>query len=98
VKRAALSGRLIVPVYVEGQLSKRFYRTARWRKKLGLKVNIEQILLPDEMFRQRGHHFRLIFGTPVSVEQLREAVGNDPLSQAAELRRLSYALAKEKKL
>jgi putative hemolysin len=93
VKRAAQTDRMIVPVYVEGRLSKRFYRWARWRKRLGVKANIEQIWLPDEMFRQKGRHFRLIFGKPVSVEQLRAAVGPDPLAQAAEVRRLAYALA-----
>jgi putative hemolysin len=93
VKRATQTDRLIVPVYVEGQLSKRFYRWARWRKRLGVKANIEQILLPDEMFRQRGQHFRLIFGEPVSVEQLRKATsGGNYLAMAACVRRMSYAL------
>ena len=94
IKRAVQNDRLIVPVYVEGQLSKRFYRWARWRKRLGVKANIEQILLPDEMFRQRGQHFRLIFGEPVSVDELRAAVGGnrDYLAMAAEVRRRSYEL------
>ena len=93
IKRAAQTDRLIVPVYVEGRLSKRFYRWARWRKRLGVKFNIEQIFLPDEMFRQRGQHFRLIFGEPVSVEELRAATGvTDPRLLAAEVRRRSYEL------
>lgn len=93
VKRAAQTDRLIVPVYVEGRLSKRFYRLANWRKRLGIKVNIEMLFLPDEMFRQRGSHFRLIFGTPVSVEELRTATHNASLLvQAQEVKRLSYAL------
>jgi putative hemolysin len=103
VKRAVQTDRLIVPVYVEGRLSKRFYRWARWRKRLGLKVNIEQVFLPDEMFRQRGQHFRLIFGTPVSAEELRAATsdgtgtgGGNYLAMAAEVRRYSYSLAVEK--
>jgi putative hemolysin len=94
IKRAAQTDRLIVPVYVEGRLSKRFYRVARWRKMLGVKVNIEQIFLPDEMFRQRGEHFRLIFGEPVSVDELREATGGGNYGQmAARVREMSYALA-----
>jgi putative hemolysin len=93
VKRASQTGRQIVPVYVEGRLSKRFYRWARWRKRLGLKANIEQVWLPDEMFRQRGSHFKLIFGEPVSVEQLRIATeGGNPAAMAAELRRLVYEM------
>ena len=38
IKRAVQTDRLIVPVYVEGRLSKRFYRLANWRKRLGVKV------------------------------------------------------------
>lgn len=67
IKRALQTGRQIVPVYVEGKLSKRFYRLANWRKRLGVKVNVEQLFLPDEMFRQRGGHFKLIFGNPIDV-------------------------------
>ncbi len=93
IKRAAQTDRLIVPVYVEGRLSKRFYRWARWRKRLGVKFNIEQIFLPDEMFRQRGQHFRLIFGEPVSVEQLRTATATtNPTALATEVRRRTYEL------
>ncbi|MDR2882434.1 MAG: acyltransferase [Alistipes sp.] len=93
IKRAAQTDRLIVPVYVEGRLSKRFYRWARWRKRLGVRFNVEQIFLPDEMFRQRGQHFRLVFGAPVPVSELRAATGaTDPRVLAAEVRRRSYAL------
>lgn len=94
IKRAAQTDRLIVPVHVEGRLSDRFYRWARWRKRLGIKVNVEQIFLPDEMFRQRGRHFRLIFGTPVSVSELREKVGGDIRAMALEVQRMSYELAR----
>jgi putative hemolysin len=93
VKRAVQTGRQIVPVYVEGRLSKRFYRLAAWRKRLGVKANIEMLLLPDEMFRQKGKHFRLIFGSPVTVDELRAAVGGDAnyFDIAAEVRRRVYA-------
>ncbi|MDR0907960.1 MAG: acyltransferase [Rikenellaceae bacterium] len=90
VKRANQTGRLIVPVFVEGQLSKRFYRLAGLRKKLGIKGNVEMIYLPDEMFRQKGQHFKLIFGEPISPEVLREE-GNY-MMQAQQVRRMSYAL------
>lgn len=94
IKRAVQTDRLIVPVYVEGQLSKRFYRLANWRKRLKIKVNIEMLFLPDEMFRQKGRHFKLIFGTPVSVESLRSAThGGNHMAMAQEVKRMSYALA-----
>ena len=92
IKRAGQTGRPIVPVYVEGRLSKRFYRLANWRKRLGVKSNIEMLYLPDEMFRQRDRHFRLIFGEPIDVETLKRTGGNYHM-QAQEVRRMSYALA-----
>ncbi len=55
----------IVPVYIEGRNSNFFYNLANWRKRLGLKINIEMLYLPDEMFRQQNKKLRIIFGKPV---------------------------------
>lgn len=41
-------------MFVEGRLSNFFYRVARLRVMLGLKLNIEMLWLPDEMFSQRA--------------------------------------------
>ena len=54
--------RMIVPVFIEGENSKFFYRFANFRKKIGIKANIEMLFLPDEMFKQRGHTIRVHFG------------------------------------
>ncbi len=92
IVKALESGRRIVPVYFDGLNSPRFYRVARWRKLLGLRVNIEQALLPGELCDARGRHYRIIFGTPVDVAALR-AKGHTPSVIAATLRRLVYRLA-----
>lgn len=55
----------IFPVHISGQNSKRFYRTANIRKKMGIKLNIEMLLLADEMFRQRGSTILLTMGKPI---------------------------------
>ena len=73
VRMAEQSGRQIVPVYVEGQLSDRFYRLARLRERTGMKFNAEMLLLPDEMIRQSGRSFCIYFGQPISPEQLAAA-------------------------
>lgn len=65
VSKALEFGRRIVPVSFEALNSMKFYRTARWRKKLGLKVNIEQALLPSEVCKSRGKRFRITFLPPV---------------------------------
>ncbi|MEG1611759.1 MAG: acyltransferase [Alistipes sp.] len=70
LKKAYASQREIVPVFVEGRLSNFFYRMTNWRRRLGLKFNIEMLWLPDEMFSQGGKHFRMVVGEPISVAEL----------------------------
>lgn len=53
VKRAAASGRRIVPVFVEGELSDFFYRLSNFRRKIGIRFNIEMLYLPTRCFRRR---------------------------------------------
>jgi len=84
-------GRDIVQVRFEALNSPMFYKTARLRKKSGLKVNLEQALLPRELFSQRGKRFRVVFGSPVSAEEMRTS-GKSPLELAAMLRDLVYSL------
>lgn len=55
IAKAKKYERDIVPVYIDGENSNFFYNLARLRRKLGLKVNIEMLYLPDEMFSQRNH-------------------------------------------
>jgi len=55
----------IIPVWVEGRNSNFFYNFAYWRKKLGIKINIEMFFLPDEMFKQRDKKITVHFGKPV---------------------------------
>lgn len=81
----------IVPLYFEGENSKKFYNTARWRKKLGIKFNIEQILLPSEVCKARGKEFKVTFGQPISWRQIKESKKSAP-QLASEIRSLVYQL------
>ncbi|MBS1635194.1 MAG: glycerol acyltransferase [Bacteroidetes bacterium] len=56
--------RMIVPTFIEGENSRFFYRFANFRKKIGIKANIEMMFLPDEMFKQQGHTVKIHFGKP----------------------------------
>ena len=62
IQKAIEYQRDIVPVYFEGQNSNFFYRLANFRKRFGIKMNIEMLYLPDEMFRKRHSLFRVYFG------------------------------------
>lgn len=91
VAQAIKHERDIVPVRFEASNTMRFYRTARWRKKLGLKVNIEQALLPSELCKARGKRFRIVFGEPESWRGLK-AQGLPPKALASVIRRKVYNL------
>jgi len=56
----------VVPVYFGGQNSNWFYSFARFRKRLGIKLNIELVFLPKELFKQKGNNVTLHFGKPIS--------------------------------
>jgi putative hemolysin len=62
VSKAIKYQKPILPVYIEGRNSPFFYNFALWRKRLGIKANIEMLLLPDEMFKQRGKKIHVTFG------------------------------------
>lgn len=90
VTMSARTNRDVVPVYFDAQNSKWFYRLARWREKLGIKFNIEMILLPKEMFKKEGATFNIYFGTPVPHDTL--DISNAE-AETLRLRQLTYALA-----
>lgn len=55
----------IIPVYIGGENSQFFYGLANWRKRLGIKVNLEMLFLADELFKHRGKSFDIRIGKPI---------------------------------
>lgn len=92
VTKAIEHKRSIVPVHFSGHNSMRFYRLARWRRRLHIPFNIEQVLLPSELIRASGSKFTITFGEPVSFEELKASHWT-PAQQAARIRSLTYSLA-----
>ena len=90
VVHAANHHRDIVPVYFDARNSKFFYRFAMWRKKLGIKFNIELIFLPKEMLKQSGSTLRVIMGDPIPWTSLD---ASHPKQEAARLREIVYSMA-----
>jgi len=68
ITKAIEHERNVVPVYIDGRNSDRFYRFANWRKRLWIKLNIESLYLPDEMFQQKNKTIRIIVGKPISYK------------------------------
>lgn len=80
----------IVPIYFDAANSRFFYRFAKWRKRLGIKFNIELIFLPKEMIKKCGSTLRVIVGEPIPWTSLDAA---HPKQEAARLRELVINMA-----
>lgn len=65
VAKSVESRRDVIPVFFDGENSRFFYKFARLRKRLGIRFNIELILLPREMVRAAGKTFTVRFGKPI---------------------------------
>lgn len=81
----------IVPVKFEALNTNRFYKFARLRKRLGIKVNLEQALLPGELCKARNKRWKVTFGKPIAWEQL-SASGTHPAELATTIRGQVYSL------
>ena len=55
----------IIPVYISGRNTNFFYNLANFRKKLGIKANIEMLFLVNEMYKFKGKTIRITFGKPI---------------------------------
>ena len=67
VTRARHAGRQLVPVAVSGRNSRRFYAIHAVRRALGIRLNLEMMLLVDELLRRRGSTVVLQFLPPRSA-------------------------------
>ena len=56
----------ILPVHISGRNSAFFYNLANFRKKIGLKANVEMLFLVDEVFKQKNKDIIITFGKSVS--------------------------------
>ena len=80
----------IVPIYFDAHNSRFFYRFAKWRKKLGIKFNIELIFLPREMIKKSGSTLRVMIGEPIPWNTLD---ATHPKQEAARLREIVINMA-----
>lgn len=58
----------VLPCHIGGKNSEFFYNLANWRKKIGVKANVEMFWLVDEMYKQRGKKVVIHVGSPVSYQ------------------------------
>ena len=60
--------RNIIPTHIDGRNTDFFYNLANFRKKVGLKVNLEMLFLVDEFYKQQGKTLVFTFSPPVPYE------------------------------
>jgi len=65
ITKARRYKRDIIPTYIDGNNSKFFYNLALYRKKLGVKANIEMFYLANEFFKQRDKTLHITFGKKI---------------------------------
>jgi 1-acyl-sn-glycerol-3-phosphate acyltransferase len=68
IAKAVKHQRDIVPVFIGGRNSNRFYRLAKIRKFLHIKWNIEMFFLPDELIKHRNTEVPIYFGKPIPYQ------------------------------
>lgn len=68
IAKAVKHQRDIIPVFIGGRNSNRFYRLANIRKFLHIKWNIEMFFLPDELMKHRNSEVPIYFGKPIPYQ------------------------------
>lgn len=85
----------VVPCFIGGKNSNFFYNLALWRRRFGIKANIEMFYLVDEMYKQRNKTITIIFDQPVPATRFDQS--KPPKKWAAIMREHIYDLAAGKK-
>ncbi len=94
ITKAISSKRDIVPFYFYGRNSRLFYVINSLRQILRIKLNIELMLLPREMFRKRNNTIKIKIGKPIPYRKFDETLTHKGWAQ--EVRSQVYELGSKK--
>lgn len=93
IQKSVEHQRDVIPVFMSGNNSKFFYRFSNLRKFLGIKFGLEMLLLPDEMFKQRGKSFTITFGKPIPWQTFDHS--KTQTQWAEEVKRVVYGMIRK---
>lgn len=82
----------VVPLYFVAQNSRFFYTLQHIREFIHSKQNFEMLFLASELFKQKGNHFTLCIGEPISWQTFDKS--KTPTQWATWVREKSYQLPK----
>lgn len=94
INKAIQHKRMIIPAFFDGRNSNFFYNFAKLRTSVGLRLNIEMVRLPREVFRSAGQSYTIRIGRPVDWRTLKG--GSQAQKQADEIRKIVYNLKQTK--
>lgn len=89
ITEAVKHQRDVVPIYIGGQNSNFFYNLSNFRKKIGLKANIEMLWLPKEAYRKKDTTLTLKIGRPIPWQTFDKS--KKPQEWAAEVKEILYS-------
>lgn len=89
ITEAVKHRRDVVPIYIGGQNSNFFYNLSNFRKKIGLKANIEMLWLPKEAYRKKDTTLTLKIGHPIPWQTFDKS--KKPQEWAAEVKEILYS-------
>lgn len=92
VSKAIETKRYVVPTFITGVNSPKFYRISRIRKFFRLKMPVEILCLPREMLNKKGSSIDLVFGDPIAYSYF--DASKRPLDWAQNVRRIVYDMGK----
>ena len=93
ITKAISCKRCVVPFYFYGRNSLLFYSTGLLRRLLGIKMNIELALIPNELFWKKNKTIRLKIGKPIPPETFDKSKSHHEWAQW--VREEVYALRKK---
>ena len=65
VSKSIKHKRDVIPIFIGGRNSNRFYNIAKFRKFFRIKWNLEMFFLPDETMKHRNSDVHIYFGKPI---------------------------------
>ncbi|PKR80358.1 glycerol acyltransferase [Brumimicrobium salinarum] len=81
VTRSIKYKKTIVPIYIDGALTNFFYNLYSFRKKLGIKANIEMLYLVNELYKQHNKKIKIKFGEPLNAAEFDKSKSHQEWAQ-----------------
>lgn len=90
ITKAKRFKRDVIPTHISGRNSNWFYNLSNFRKKVGIKANLEMLYLVDEMMKHKGRTIKFTFGEPIPYTTFDKRYKNDEWAEF--MRQYSYKL------